>query len=769
MMHNQKSSVFPAVVLMGFTAIVVQVILMRELVVIFYGNELSLGAMLGVWLLWTAAGSGILGRFFQRIRHIQRSIGAIQLLLAFLLLFLIFLVRSGKILFDYTMGEMLGFTPMLLVSLITLAPFCLISGLLFTLFCRHMHAQENEAGTAAGRVYLIESIGAGLGGVTASFILFRLIGTELTFLALSVLNIVSGLSVGRFNPFRKKRDRIVWVLGLALVYALIGIAITGRIGECSESILWKGFERVRIRNTVYGNIAVTRMGSQMSFFENGLLMFSSPDPLTEEESVHFALLEHPAPGRVLLIGGNPAGIVRETLRHPGVTALDYVELDPEMIRLAEHYLPAEETAVFSDPRVRIHHLDGRRFLKRTQNRYDIILLNLPNPHTAQINRFYTIEFFRDVLLKMNPGGVFCLQVSSSENAIGPELSDFLSTIYATLRSVFQDIVILPGETARFLASAQTGILTSDSRVLIDRLKERNLNTLYVREYYLPFQLSRERLSYLWSQIHRVEENKLNRDFKPIGYLYDTLLWATTYSATFKTVFDFFTRLKMIHFIGLLILFTAGVLVNASIRRGECRSRPGLFYSILSIGFTEISLEVILLLSFQILFGYVYQFLAIIVAGYMIGLALGSGLAISKRTRTRRTFSYFRRFQLIMTFLPVVIAGCLYLLHRYSLFASQSDGLGWCFPLFTAGAGFIGGYQFPLANQLTLSSHSLGRNAGMLYAVDLVGSALGALLTSAFLLPTLGIFRTLALLSLLNAMCLLTLYVPGRSRTPHPAV
>jgi spermidine synthase len=56
-------------VLIGFTAAIAQIVLLRELMVVFYGNEISIGLMLGSWLFWTAAGSSLAGRFAARTRY----------------------------------------------------------------------------------------------------------------------------------------------------------------------------------------------------------------------------------------------------------------------------------------------------------------------------------------------------------------------------------------------------------------------------------------------------------------------------------------------------------------------------------------------------------------------------------------------------------------------------------------------------------------------------------------------------------------------------
>ncbi|MFH1940533.1 MAG: fused MFS/spermidine synthase [bacterium] len=748
-----KNAFIPyAIGLMGFTSVVAQVLLMRELVVIFYGNELSLGTILGVWLFWTAAGSGGLAKILHKKGNLRLRFGLIQLLLALVLPLILLLVRVSKEILNITPGELIGYIPMLLITLITLAPVCLLSGLLYTVACQLLHHHEQKDSAPIGKVYLLEAVGAGIGGVAASFIFVRFASPAQTVLLLSIVNLLSALIVGNLNPFRSRGLRILWLTLLPILVSIFFYRISQNLQTFCDRILWKGYDVVASQNTIFGNISVTKMDSQVSFFENGLLIFSAPDRLTAEESVHYALLEHPYPKKVLLIGGGLGGGISETLKHPSVESVDYVELDPAVVRLAKQLLPPEQAQVLTNPKVKVHHIDGRRFIRRTPMKYDAVILNLPNPYTAQINRFYTVEFFREAAKKLLPGGILSIQLASSENAIGPELSDFLSAISSTLSSVFPEKIAIPGETARFIVSNSPGELTSDPEILIQRLKERDLQTLYVREYYLPYQMSDERQTYLKSRLHPVSSDRLNRDFKPIGYFYDTILWAETFSSPFKKLFVAFASIKFHHIAGSFVLAT--LLLIALTGRSSGRKRlftPGILISIIGVGFTEISLEVILILGFQILYGYIYQHLAFIIAGYMIGLALGSRFAITPRIRDGQNFALYRVLQASMCLYPLFIIGFFWLFHQTSISTKGTEWMGWLFPLLTAGAGFIGGCQFPLANRLYLQTgRSVEKAAGFLYGLDLIGSSAGAMLTSAFLVPILGIYTTLILLVCLNA-------------------
>ena len=70
------------------------------------------------------------------------------------------------------------------------------------------------------------------------------------------------------------------------------------------------------QNSIYGSLAVVGTDASRSLFENGLIVMTVPDPAAAEEAVHFALLEHPEPHRLLLIGGGMNGSIAEALAHP---------------------------------------------------------------------------------------------------------------------------------------------------------------------------------------------------------------------------------------------------------------------------------------------------------------------------------------------------------------------------------------------------------------------------------------------------------------------
>jgi len=246
---------------------------------------------------------------------------------------------------------------------------------------------------------------------------------------------------------------------------------------------------------------------------------------------NYAMLEHPYPKKILIIGGGTGGAINQILKHK-IDRIDYVELDPLVISLSQKYMPP-----ITDDRVNIVHTDGRSFVKyvgaglKPARTYDVVIVNLPDPYTAILNRFYSLEFFQEVKKILEPRGIFSFALLSSENYISPENAIYLSCIYNTLKKEFSNIKLLPGDTITFIASEEPGLLTQDVNILIKRLKERNIKTKFVREYYLPFKLDPLRIKYVESAIQKFQNTKINTDFKPIGYLYHAVLWISFFDAT----------------------------------------------------------------------------------------------------------------------------------------------------------------------------------------------------------------------------------------------
>jgi spermidine synthase len=741
--------------LIGFTAIVAQIVLVRELVVVFHGNEMSLGLILACWLLWTAIGSGLLGKAAARARSPGTMMAVLQATLALVLPLAIVTVRAAGGAFGVATGEILGPGPMLLASNVALGVVCLVSGSLFAAGSR-LYARSLGRSTAAatGAVYVLEALGATAGGAIASLLLIRYLDSVEIALALSLLNLASAAALAVSGRWR----RAAAIAALVGIFAFVVFPLGApALESASLRYMWRGFDLLDSESTIYGNLAVLAAGDTRTVYVNGVPMVTAGDVQSAEEAVHYALLEHPAPKRLLLLGGGIGGALAEALKHPSLEHAVYVELDPAILDLGRSYFSQTWSAVAADPRVVTHHTDGRLFLSRTTEHFDVIIVNLPDPTTAQLNRFYTREFFEEAARHLTPGGVLAVRVTGAENYIGAELARLLRCINKTLQGVFDEVVAVPGTTIHFFAADENGALTSDPGVLVERLGLCHIETQYVRDYYIAFNMSPDRMADLSAQIEPRPDTPVNRDLAPAAYYFDMLLWSTRFHGPFQRAIETLGRVR---FAGVLLALWLAAAVYAALAlwraRGRRRLRAGAAGCVAAMGFTMIGIEVMILLAFQSVYGYVYQQLALLIAAFMVGMMLGSAASL-RRFSGDDPASPARRD--VVTLLGVQAAGVCLAPALYALIARLSGVSdpavvfatgNVLFPLLAALSGAVGGYQFPLATRVYFGAPGDSRaGPGAVYAIDLVGACVGAAAIGAYLIPVFGFLRTALVLASVN--------------------
>lgn len=750
-----KKYLILGLILIGFTSLAAQIVLMRELMVVFYGNELSLGITLAGWLFWVAMGSWGIGRFFvERIRHKLAFFILGELLLALFLPASIFAARAIPLLLKTSPGEIIGLLPMTYSSLVILAPTCLLLGFLFVLGCRIYAPKEREGPEHIGYVYVLEAIGATAGGLLSSLLLIRVLPPLHIMLGIGLVNLGVAFSLTWFLEEKKPLLLLPTSILILLGLSLFSFGKVRDLRQASLELRWRTYHLLTSRNSIYGNLAVTEKDNTYSFFNNGLYNFTVPDKLTSERIAHFALLEHPQPRKVLLIGGGVSGVLKEILKHP-VEKVDYLELDPLMITLAKEYLYSTEEYALDDRRVEVKNIDGRLFIRRTSSKYDLIIVNLPQPFTAQINRFYTVEFFKATKRILKEKGILFFGITSSPNYISEEQQNLLVSLNESLKKVFAEVRVIPGDTNYFLGCKSKGILTLDYQRLMERLNERKVKAKYVREYYLASELSDERIDYLEGKLLPLPKVMLNYDFRPISYYYDMVLWSTHFKFTLAKIFKKISP-KGIYVVAILIY--CAILLPIWLRKSRNEVRPvAVLTAVATTGFAEITFQVLTLLSFQIIYGYVYYKLSIILTSFMIGLIFGGWWATKIIENGRGNFLNFIQAQVCICIypliLPLIFLGFAGSSGKFSTYLGSNIIL----PFLPMIAGFIGGFQFPLANKLYLQSRGgLVRAAGLTYGVDLFASCMGALLVSVFLLPILGIPVVCLMVALLNVVSLVLL-------------
>ena len=728
-----------SIIFIGFTAMASQIVYLREFFATFYGNELSIGFVMANWLIAGSIASLALGKAADRIKSKIAAFISCQLAVSILLVLNIFAIRSVKAFLGLEPGEAVSVLGMAASSFVIIAPVCALLAFMFVLACR-MYQEARSAAANIAAVYALEAAGSLLSGLAVGLILIKLMNSMNIIAIISFLNVAMGLLLAL--SFKKARFRKFFIAAsLAIFLTMFLMRLSGGWGALNRYSLekqWRGYQLAASANSVYGNTAVIKRPGEVSFFYNGLHLGTVPDKQAQEEAVHFAMLEHPNPKNVLLVGGAAAGLINEVIKYP-VKKIDYVELDPLVIKMAQLYLPPEYQKPLGDRRLFIKNIDARLFIRTTKQRYDCVIMNLGDPLTAQVNRYYTFEFFEQLKDILNEGAVVSFGLSCSESYINRPLKDFLSSIYATLRAVFRDVKVMPGDTAYFLASDTEGALTYDYKILVERMKERGVSAEYMRDYYLSSRLSKEKIGYVEGSIAQARQAEINYDFKPAAYYYGTIFQMSRFrDSLFGRMLNKASQKRL-----WLMIFVvcAAIFLFAKIRRKNI-----FLAAIFLAGFSQMAFQIIILLVFQIIYGYVFYKMGIILASFMAGLGLASWLSVTLMRGVKKDLEVF---------ILLEAAICVYSL-ALPLFFKQDIAQAW-FIILPAIAGLIEGAQFPLANKILLQDKKAAASvAGLIYGVDLLGACLGAFLTEILLIPVLGLAKACFAAAAMNFVVLASL-------------
>ena len=731
-----------ALAAVGFAATVSQIILFRELLVVCEGNEISIGVAFSSWLIWTSVGSSLLGRLLPTTNPSVKFMvlmGSLPLALGLSVL----LMHHSRTFWNAAPGEILGPLAMLTIVTTAFAPICCISGWLFAVGVGVLRNDESHGEMrSGGMMYLLESLGAAIGGLVASI---AFVCSMNTYQIIFIVTAVAWLAaVEILRPLR-----IYVILSIVCVTTVLcTIPLSRQIEWHDAQLLWPRASVIGIEHSRYGSLAIYESEGSRFVVQNGITLFTVPDPASAEESAHFPLLEHEAPRRVLLIGGGLGGSIEEILRHPTVMQVNYVELDPALIRMARHSFESEWRLILSHPNVKIIESDGRLYLKNTDERFDVIILNVPDPTTAQLNRYFTEEFYREAQHHLNGSGVLGFQVRGAEEYISPEMSHYLRCVRGTLSKVFPKVVVIPGESVHFVASSDAE-LTTDPLILLGRLRERHVETKYIREYFLPYRLEPSRVHELEIATRPTTKTLTNNDFKPAAYYFNLALWEMQFSSKSQRFFQLAAAVSLKTLLWMLLIIAVGIGVALCLKR---KRRALAATSVACAGLVTMSSEILLLLGFQAVYGYIFHELAMIIAGFMAGLALGSRIAL--RWNVAVALGRLKALQLALAILPAAVV--------YGLRALSGAGNGWTailpalFFLVAALCGCLGGLQFTAA--LALLTGVQEHDTGMLYASDLVGACVAAISVSLYLLPIYGFAATGWVIASVNLAPLIALVI-----------
>lgn len=731
-----------AVILAGFNALAAQILFLREFFILFRGGELALGFLLACWLGWTALGSILGGKFLHR-KEKANTWSILHFLQTLSIPVTLLLISSNRLISQALPGESLSIEKAMIFAVIETAVFCVLTGMLFSAGS-HLYASlmKMKRSASTSQVYFYETLGAGLSGLMVTAFLILHVDDMFLAVIISTVNIIYlYFFVREFYPQNLNRR----ILPLYLM-TMIFLAWTPAIKSGIIAQSWQPLQIDSRVNSKFGEWIVVRLENEFTFYHNGMVMFTLPDPAAAEENVHYALLQHPAPRDILMIGGGLNGGLVEALKHPSIESITYLELDPQAITLIRQL----NLSIPDDPRIKFYFQDGRHFLQNTDHTYDVILCNTPEPANAQLNRFYTKEFFSVVKNHLNEGGLLALRVEGSENFINKDHARYLSSLYLTLKMIFNDVGYIPGDVIHFFASTKPNQAKPSADLLIKRLQARQISSTFVREYFIPFRLMPDRIELLDMALNTDDLSLINSDLFPKTYYLNSIFRGSKFlSPIFALIKSWSKNVTFLFLGGFILIF---FIISCFIK--PLNKSAGLS-SVFIMGLTLMGFEVTLLISFQSLFGFVYFEIALLTGTMMLGMAAGTWIALVSKRKIQ--YGYIN---LLLTLLAVLVFEFYFILMSRTIqgWLTTYQSLGsLVFFLFAFLCGGLGGLIFPAATTIYYQNKDENRsNIGVIYSADLSGALLGSALPASLLFPVIGLANSMLFLLTLNLVTILAL-------------
>ncbi len=760
MKNSEQTKILGGIIFVtGAGGILGQLVLLRELMITFYGNELTLGLILANWLLLEAAGSFISSRI--SFKNAEYRYKLLMILYALLLPLAIYLSRGiDNFLFVLIPGETASLFQLFFASFL-LSGVSLIHGALFPvsveLLKKHLREQNRSS---AGTVYLREIAGTLTGGVLFSLILVNFFDSFQIVLAVSLLHLLGCFLLYRIFSVQTKKQ--IFLLSVFMViFLFISLLSFPFLRDFlhSNSLLQQFAEEniIHYENTVYGNIVISYSRGEYTVYYDGRPLFTDPsyDKYQTADFVHLTAVSHPDPENVLILGNGMGGIINELKKHR-FKEIVYVELDGRLPQLGKEIPFTLVSKELDIEELIIEKKDARFYLNKTDKKFDLILIGFLEPETLQANRLFTVEFFSQVKDKLTETGVFAFTLPGSLSYLNPELVKYNSSLYYTVTDVFEYVETIPGDRNIFLSSNLP--ISLQTELMAKRLNDRGVEAGFITVDYLNYKLAEERRQWL---INTIKETKaeINRDFKPTAFFQALTYWGRAFAPRVEKYFTYLQELSFLKTViilggtGLLILLLFKIFIPGKDSR--------LIYAAGTTGMSGMAFDILLLFVFQVLYGYVYQMMGFLVASFMGGMFLGAFLEPYFLKNKKDSLQIFKKFEFIIILLLAGFYGMAFLMQRFVMANNMFITV-----IFFAGyaliTGITVGAEFPLAI-ISMSQKNEVKKTGIIYGIDLMGGWLAGILITLILFPVFGLGITLIFLVILKIISLtLLIKIPERS-------
>lgn len=302
-----------------------------------------------------------------------------------------------------------------LVMYIQIIAIGILVGLEIPLLTRIIEENIPNLRMTLSSLFSFDYIGGLIGSIAFPLLLLPQLGYFTTSFVTGSLNIIVALVI--VWQYREKIKRFKMFSTIAAVSLLImigGSLFSDNIASKIEGSLYRD-QVIYSKQTPYQHIVMTKHKDDLRLFIDGNLQFSSMDEYRYHEClVHIPMMATPKKETILILGGGDGLAARELLKYDEVKKITLVDLDAEIIALCreDKGVSTLNEGALSNEKVHVVTQDGYKYLEESDELFDVIIIDLPDPNNETLNKLYTDVFYRLAANHLESTGAMSIQSTS---------------------------------------------------------------------------------------------------------------------------------------------------------------------------------------------------------------------------------------------------------------------------------------------------------------------------------------------------------------------
>lgn len=290
-----------------------------------------------------------------------------------------------------------------------------LAGAEIPLMTRIIEEDEQNLSVTLSSIFSFDYIGGLIGSIAFPLLLLPKLGYFATAFSCGFFNVVASLLIiWKFSRRIPKVNIFRAVASIITVVMIVGMILADNISNKIEGGLYRD-TIIFMKQTPYQKIVMTKHKDDVRLYIDGNCQFSTVDEYRYHEAlVHIPMNEIQDRSDVLVLGGGDGMAVREILKYPDVGKIDLVDLDAEMIKICREnadIVKINKNSLNSE-KLTVHNMDAYKYLEKSEKKYDLIVVDLPDPNSESLNKLYSNVFYRLCAKCLEDEGVFVVQSTS---------------------------------------------------------------------------------------------------------------------------------------------------------------------------------------------------------------------------------------------------------------------------------------------------------------------------------------------------------------------